>query len=122
MTDDINNKRFDNLDKKIDAGIADVRSEIKVLTGQVEDLDTKMPAEFHIVRNEMSLGFAAASDAVMIEQADTLGRKIGKLEERAESERDRKISELQTDLAATKANFARLEEMFLKVLGGGAKQ
>lgn len=127
--DDITNKRFGDLAEKIEGLAATVSETVQVeVAGAEQRLSATVRVGFSDLKTELGGEIAKNHREQMgrfqtvIEQTESLGRKLGKLEERADSERDRRIALLETDLATMRANFARLEEMFLKLLGGGAKQ
>jgi uncharacterized protein YPO0396 len=132
--DDITNKRFDNVDKKIDAVEERLGRRIDGLSIEMQGLAQETRDGFAAVRSDLRDGIGEVMDRLsaegkkhhaeqmgrfdtVIQQAEKLGVKLGKLEERAEGERDRRIAVLETENTQIRAELVQLRTMLVNFLG-----
>lgn len=118
MSDDITNKRFADLDSKVDAidkKVDGLRSEILTGFANSAALQEAVTQQASAERSKFHREQMGRFDTV-IEQTRSVATAVGRLEGHAEKRRDEEVRELR---AAVESMTARIESLEQRARGGG---
>jgi archaellum component FlaC len=118
--DDITNKRFDDLEKKVSDVEARLGRRVEGLSSEVQGLASDVRGGFAAVQEQLRTSFEDVAQRLgavahkhhaeqmsrfqtVIEHAEGLGRKLGKLDEHIEGREAKRVDELEARITKLEA-------------------